>query len=282
MRMILIAFLLLATDLKSELDSLINAERAFSDLSVKKGTREAFLANLSDVSIIFRPAAVNGKQWFESNPARPGELSWRPEFADISSSADLGYTTGPFRFRRIDNGKPVDAVGHYVTIWRKEAGRWKVALDNGIGGNLQQYERLPNSIAVASPRIAGNVQNARPESEVRAGREALIEVERRFPTKSEDYAHGFAADARLYRDGNLPLVNPSDVRTTLSRHKGTFAWKLGDTAVSHSADLGYAYGVVEFKPADSPNAAKTYNYLRIWKRERGKDWKVVLDLYSEL
>src|SRR5437762_14176051 len=100
MRIVFIALLLFATDLKSELDSLINTERVFSALSIKQGTREAFLANLSDTSIIFRPTAVKGKPWFESNPARPGELSWQPEFADISRAADLGYTAGPFKFRR--------------------------------------------------------------------------------------------------------------------------------------------------------------------------------------
>jgi ketosteroid isomerase-like protein len=284
MRTILFAFLLLATDFKSELESLTKAERAFSELSVKQGTREAFLANLSNVSIIFRPRAVNGRQWFESNPARPGQLSWQPEFADISHAGDLGYTSGPFKFQRekVNNADPAVAVGHYVTIWRKETdGRWKVALDTGISGDLQQHQRLSNPVPVTSPRVKGDLQKSPSEEEVRAARSALIDGDRRFPTVSQDYAKEFAADARLYRDGSLPFINPRDIQKTLALQQGSFVWRLGETEMSRSADLGYAYGVVDFKPTDASKAAKTYNYLRIWKRERGKSWKVVLDLLTE-
>ena len=59
--------LLLAGNLKSELDGLIEAERAFARLSVEKGSRDAFLANLSDESILFRPGPVPGKQWMEKS-----------------------------------------------------------------------------------------------------------------------------------------------------------------------------------------------------------------------
>src|SRR5213592_1995070 len=64
---ILVLLLLLAGDLKSELDSLVQAERAFARLSMAQGVRDAFLANLANDSIIFRPTAVAGRQWFETN-----------------------------------------------------------------------------------------------------------------------------------------------------------------------------------------------------------------------
>src|SRR6187401_3495573 len=90
MRLLFIAFLIFAADLKSEFESLVQAERAFSDLSLKSGVRDAFLGNLADDGIVFRPTAVNGKQWFQNNPVPAGQLTWQPEFADISNSADLG------------------------------------------------------------------------------------------------------------------------------------------------------------------------------------------------
>jgi hypothetical protein len=94
-----------------------------------------------------------------------------------------------------------------------------------------------------------------------------------------DYAKVFAVDARLYRDDKLPFIFADEIRKALEE-PGTFAWKLGDVGMSDSAELGYAYGVVEFKPADASKPSKTYNYLRIWKREVRDDWKVVLDLLS--
>jgi len=87
-------------DLKDALDSLVQAERGFARLSVEKGMRDAFLANLNDQSILFRPQAVPGKAWMEKSPPIAAQLSWEPAFADIAKSGDLGYTTGPWQVRR--------------------------------------------------------------------------------------------------------------------------------------------------------------------------------------
>src|SRR5262245_45113385 len=125
----LLILLLFASSLKTELGSLVQAERDFARLSLAQGVRDAFLANLGEDSIIFRPNAVPGRQWFENNPPPPAvRLEWAPEFADIASTGDLGYTTGPFEPRRTPQDPPT--FGHYVTLWRKQAdGKWKVALD---------------------------------------------------------------------------------------------------------------------------------------------------------
>src|SRR5438445_12643638 len=104
---LLIALLLLANggvaqqvDLNHELAMLVESERDFAKTSVAKGTREAFLAYLADDAILFRPHPVPGKKWMQDHPAPPGLLTWEPIFADISRSGDLGYTTGPWEFRK--------------------------------------------------------------------------------------------------------------------------------------------------------------------------------------
>ena len=59
-------------------------------------------------------------------------LTWDPVEADVSAAGDLGYTRGRFlRQRRLDDGRVVSARGTYVTIWKREDGAWKVALDIG-------------------------------------------------------------------------------------------------------------------------------------------------------
>jgi ketosteroid isomerase-like protein len=269
MRILLLASLLLATGLRSELDSLVQAERAFSELSMKSGMRAAFLANLADDSIIFRPGAVKGKPWFENNPPTAGTLSWQPEFADISASGDLGYTTGPYRFERGSGGDSAVSRGYYVTIWRKQpGGAWKVQLDTGIGSAA-----APNSVTVTSSSIAGDTQQPATDRDIRAAQAALISAERTYATKVEDYAKAFTADARLYRDDSLPITKAADIKKKLAGQPGTFRWTLADTGISNSADLAYAYGTVEF-------VGMTYNYVRIWKRPRGGNWRVVLDLLT--
>src|SRR5262245_66424460 len=95
-----------AANLTSELNSLVETERAFARLSIAKGTRDAFLANLSDASILFRPQAVLGKAWTEKSPASTSQLSWEPAFADLATTADLGYTTGPWELHRSPEEPP--------------------------------------------------------------------------------------------------------------------------------------------------------------------------------
>jgi ketosteroid isomerase-like protein len=63
-------------------------------------------------------------------------LTWAPVGADISSSADLGYTYGTFEFRSIGkDGRPSVEHGKYTSIWKKQMdGSWKVVLDMGNAG----------------------------------------------------------------------------------------------------------------------------------------------------
>src|SRR3712207_3032360 len=123
-----------APDREASLRSLVEAERAFASLSEAKGVKESFVANLADDGILFRPRPVAGKKWMEERPARPGVLTWRPAFADVARADDMGYTAGPWEFRpQTLKDKPV-AFGHFVTVWKRQAdGRWKVAVDLGIG-----------------------------------------------------------------------------------------------------------------------------------------------------
>ena len=59
--------------------------------------------------------------------------------------------------------------------------------------------------------------------------------------------------------------------------KGAFAWKVARLEVSGSADLAYAYGTADFKPAAASQPIEQSNFVRIWKKQNGV-WKVVLDL----
>src|SRR5260221_5795948 len=76
--------------------SLVEAERAFAEASLSKGTRAAFLEFLAEDSILFRPGPVPGKQWIEEHPAPTTLLTWAPTFVDVAQSGNLGYTTGPW------------------------------------------------------------------------------------------------------------------------------------------------------------------------------------------
>ena len=258
------ALLFLAGDLRSELNGLIETERAFARLSIAEGTREAFLANLSDESIIFRPGPVLGKPWMEKNTPAPVQLSWEPEFADISVSADLGYTTGPWEIRRTPDDPP-EAFGHYVTVWKRQpGGAWKIALDYGNG---HASGSKPKS--VATPKLPADLQKRRAETDIQKDRKTLLDIENAFPANLDSYLSLFASDARLYRKDSFPLTGMVAIRKMLAGEKSSRAWKVVNGDVAGALDLAYTYGTVD-----------DANYLRIWKKQRNNTWKIVLDLVS--
>jgi ketosteroid isomerase-like protein len=113
------------------IERLIEAERAFSALSVAQGMRPAFLAYLADDGVIFRPGPINGAQSWHARKDVPGVLEWAPEFVELSGAGDLGFSTGPWVYRASAGAKEADQ-GHFISVWRRSAqGAWKVVLDCG-------------------------------------------------------------------------------------------------------------------------------------------------------
>jgi ketosteroid isomerase-like protein len=270
-----------ATDRDASLRSLVEAERAFASLSVAEGIKASFVANLADDGILFRPGPVAGKKWMEERPARDGLLTWRPAFADVALADDMGYTTGPWEFRpKKMEDKPV-AYGHFVTVWKRQAdGAWKVALDLGIG-------HPEPSAAMANPEVSfPAVKNLKPK-DAESERAALLKLENDISKsaaakKSADAVLSYLADGgRVYRDDAFPAVGREAARALLETKPGGLSWHPAKADVSRSGDLGYAYGTYKFKAADG-KSSEAGNYLRIWKRQAGGHWKVVLDLLSPI
>src|ERR1700704_2468058 len=120
-----------------DLKSMVETERAFARMSEEKGMREAFAAFIADEGILFRPTPVLGKKWMQENPVPASAtrplLAWQPIFAFVSIAGDLGYTTGPWQYKKdIKDAEPA-AFGNFMTVWKKQAdGSWKFALDLGI------------------------------------------------------------------------------------------------------------------------------------------------------
>jgi len=126
---------------------------------------------------------------------------------------------------------------------------------------------------VSSPPIGTVIEKRLSETQIQRARDAIRDLERRFPTSAETYPGRFDLQGRLYRNGNAPFVGQAAIRQALSSNNDAFTWSIQAVDVSAAGDLGFAYGTVEFKPAQKPAS-----YLRIWKRATGSDWKVVLDL----
>lgn len=90
--------------------------------------------------------------------------------------------------------------------------------------------------------------------------------------------HYINEDARLHRNGQMPLIGKKAIRAFLSEKPVAVAGEPLKADVSQSADLGYTYGTYELRGGDLtvPALDKGY-YARFWKGDAHGSWKIVLD-----
>ena len=271
-----LAFLALAGARAADVDpgkavgSLIAAEKAYAKLAGEKGFREASLSVFADDAVIFTPNAVNGKKFWRETKDDPA-ITWRPTFASISRSGDLGYTTGPSEFWKSRDAKNPDGFGHFVTIWRKDTkGLWKVALDVGI--NHPQPQEPETEIRTYLP----NSSLVHPQS----ADADLEKTERNFAESLKDdegdaIIDNASDDIRVYRRGQLPAVGRTAAKKMLAEEDAkTTRTPLG-VGNSTPIDLAYEYG--EYT-SERDNTAQRGIYVCIWRIDSDGQWRLALDL----
>lgn len=266
------------------LTSLIESEKAFSKTSEDRGIREAFLTWLAPDAIVFRPGPVEGRPVYEKmDPAEPAVLAWEPEFAEISASGELGFTTGPYRIRPRRDAEPA-GFGHYVSVWRKQPdGSWKVFLDIGV-------EHGPVSPAKGDIQLGIYRMGVRPlsperlrEEELAFGRRAGA-FEKAAGTKGLRKAlEGFATnDIRTYRPGRPPAVGKAALSGLVPEGSGRVLPGPGagrsayQVLMGWSGDLAATYGTFEVRRGSA--AVENWSYLRIWRKRDTEDWMICLDI----
>jgi ketosteroid isomerase-like protein len=262
---------------QSSLDEMIKAERAFAKRSVDANTRDAFIAFIADDGVMFRPHAVQAKGLLLKDPPSKSFLNWAPAYADMAASGDFGYTTGPWELKRDRSSEKFDAFGQFFTVWKRQAdGSWKFAVDIGIS-HAPHTGRAP-AVESPGPGPEWRGDNTDPQAE----RAALIERDRNYSESSlrkglgESFIEYSADDVRALREGSFPAVGKEAARGLIDGKKGQYSWVAAASDVSRAADLGYTYGLGQVKTGEGKT--EHFNYLRVWKRPRGGEWKVVVDL----
>jgi ketosteroid isomerase-like protein len=263
---------IIAQKLPGPVQEVVDAEIAFARLSKEKSTREAFLENLAVDAIVFSNGEpVNGIDLWKKRPASNGMLYWWPVFADVSLSEDFGYTTGPYEMSK-DKGSDPFAFGYYATVWKKNgSGDWKVAADLGINFEAPEEDRQSLKTVRRS--------SAKGKKPLPSSKEDLTFIEQSYTqwlneTGNSFLPEYFSRECRIHRSGNWPYTSMKVIESIQEERQ--FYFEPVDADVSESGDLGYTYGKVKIESKDG-NMEKA-NYLRVWKREAGLNWKIVLDV----
>jgi hypothetical protein len=268
------AFILLVTLLagsmafgqRAPVEAIIQAETAFAEKAEKDGVKAAFLANLSDDSIIFQPDRTNGKEYWENAKTPDFVLSWFPVYADASANGTIGYTTGPWEFRPRKDGEPT-AFGDYITVWEKRGGDYKAVVDIGVSHERATVSKT-TAVAESDAKAADNKSYAGDAAT------AFYELLGRGFNKKA-YKEFAAEDIRLFRDGNLPAIGKRSALKLIRKGKMKITKRL---AFYGTADLAYVTNRYEY---EEKGISEKGNFLQIWKYRGGK-WKIVIDVFISL
>lgn len=249
--------------------TLATAEFAFAARSVATDMKQAFLSVMTEDAILFRPGPVNGREVMTKNPTPPIELNWRPAFVHVAASGDVGVSTGPARILfKADSQRP-PRYTHFLSIWEKRDGVWKLRVDVGIDHaepfNADAWLELSQSVAKGP------------------GMEAMLAAERAFNATAN--AKGYAAALQENADANIRVyrtpLKPMIGKAALFGHSFHPAGVTGEVlsrGMASSGDLGWT--VVKLSAADKPDVAVAHA-LRVW-RAHGDTFRLLADLVVEM
>ena len=256
-------------DLEKVVGSLIAAEKAYAKLAAEKGFREASISVFADDAVIFAPSAVNGKKFWREAKENPA-ITWRPAFASISRSGELGYTTGPWESSKPRDVQKPEASGHFVTIWQKNKDNvWKVVLDVGLGQPQAEAPETEIRTYVAnSPNPGPGSASANLEKTQQSFADSLKDGE------ADAITDNASDDIRIYRNGQLPVVGKTAAEKMLTEEDAKTTRTASSAGTSDPLDLAYEYG--EFS-TEQNHATQHGIYLCIWRLESDGTWKIALD-----
>jgi len=117
---------------------IVETEKEFSDMAGEVGIPAAFILYADDNAVILRgDRLVVGKSeliaFYENQDGKDNSVSltWEPDFVEVSSSGDLGYTYGQYTYSYIDStGSTIESTGIFHTVWKRQPdGKWRFVWD---------------------------------------------------------------------------------------------------------------------------------------------------------
>jgi ketosteroid isomerase-like protein len=261
---------------ENALRSLVEAENNFARTSVERGIRESFLQFFAEDSIIFAPEPKNAKKFYTDYQDKGRKLMWRPIFAMIASSGELGVTTGPWEMQKSKTEPTPIAFGDFLSIWKKQRDNsWKVIVDVGV--DHPQPGDLPSETQLLPP--------SEPPAKVdvdlaRRGFQKAEKMLAEMLNKGAGEAILAAAsnDVRVLREESYPGVGREEASVVLFSHNTRTTRQNSGGGLSASGDLAYRYGSYS---AERGNATEHGYFLTIWKAGPDHVWKILVDLQKK-
>jgi ketosteroid isomerase-like protein len=247
------------------IDSLVQTERKFANTALTAGTRDAFINFIDTAGIVFEKGKpVNGLRLYNNSGKSPGLLNWEPELAEISSSNDFGYTTGPWKYYPNSLKEDPVAQGHFITVWHLTAdGKWKFLIDFGIS-----YPARRNATPLETVHAEVNKFKGDGNKSLKDAEEKFIEAYSSNGTGA--YRSFLSTRSRLNYKGFFPATTSEERKALLDSLPKNINYTILGLGISPNNQLGYVYGSAALNNIQD-------GYLRIWRREKD-GWKIAVEV----
>lgn len=251
-------------------DPVIAAERAFAARGAEAGIAQSFLDFMTDDAIVFGPEPKKAKEVYGGRPPAktPKEggplLAWWPNWAGISRSGDLGFTTGPAEF----NGR---RSVNYFTVWQKQPnGQWKWVYD---GGASDASAGLPPDAPVSELPVSDAAPVAPDEAMAQVRHAESLLADKAGLNAPQAYKVWLAPQARMQGSPLKPATTPDMIAVELTKRAPQIAFKTLGGGSSSAGDLVWTYGKAEWRRAGEPGVGY---YVRIWQAQKD-GYRIVFD-----
>jgi ketosteroid isomerase-like protein len=208
--------------------------------------------------------AVNGIEIWNKREKRPSVLSWSPQFAEIGSSNNFGYTSGPWELKPGPNNDTVIARGQYTTVWHIDSnGEWKFLVDLGVSNTPKVL--MLSLDKIKAKKIAGEASTT-----------DILKAEQNFfdafkLSKEKAYKNHLSKRSVLNRNGlYYPAIGKKTQSNMIENMPSGIEFTIVGSGIASSGDLAYVYGNTTINN-------KQDNYLHIWRKEKG-GWKIALEV----
>jgi ketosteroid isomerase-like protein len=267
------------------LEQLFAAERSFAHASTERGIRASFLEYFATDGINFAPGPGSMRERMLARPA-PSDpmaqlLDWSPQAGAVARSDDLGYTTGPYSLRNQRDASAPAKYGYFFSIWKRENGSWRVAVDAGVATPAAP-EPPGRALVDGGPGPAHGSRMALANERDR-GKDALLALEREprsldpEPSDPGSYFDLLASSVRVLRDGSYAVLGADAARKALASPMRRVQWTPSGTGIAASDDLGYTYGRYVRKNGTADEASGYYVHL--WQRDESGAWRITVDVW---
>jgi hypothetical protein len=265
------------------LEGLFAAERSFAKASTERGIRASFLEYFAADGINFQPGPglMRERMLAHPPPADPLALllDWSPQAGAVARSDALGFTTGPYSLRNQRDATAPTQYGYFFSVWKRENGAWRVALDAGVSTPAAPEPEAPGKVAAEANKALPWL----PPANWRAGgKDALLALEREprsldpEPANVPSYFELLASSVRVLREGSYAVRGADAVRKTLAAPMRRVQWTPAGAATAASDDLGYTYGGYVRMRGDAQEAAGYY--VHVWQRDETGAWRIAVEV----